>query len=225
MLKPKRLVNARWIAALAAVALIIEFASPNGAEPPQEVSRRSRIHSEIQGILIAAYAELRSGRLTWSFDVDQEKVTVGVSPAAALLPPISSALPRGRLLTADVTPSPDGRVAQLSVAGTLAGTERLAALRSAVLGGSDAFVRGQLQARGAAFSPSSDPSLKPSLVDDGLARALALHGGIETRFLYGASRPELSLTWEVQSRPARGAATTATINFEPFTGRLVSVLR
>ena len=213
-----------WAAVWLAALVLLQFDWRDRAMNAQEPTASTRLNREIQGILIAAFPELRSGRLTWSLEVDKDRATVHVVPASELLRGPSSSPPR-QLLSAEIAIDLTGRVAQLSTSGVLVGTERLDTLRMEALSQSETYIRGRLQSSGAAFFPRTAPSPAPILVSEGLARALSVGSVSDARFLYSSQSPDLLLTWEVQGQPAQGTASPTTVNFEPFSGRLVSVVR
>ena len=188
--------------------------------PAQDVTSLSPPVLEAQGLLIAAYPELREGRITWRVDATAERVVVEARRATSPLD-IAATSAAPALVSAAIAIDERGQLVTLEAGGTLLATARRKAAGAArQRDASDALKRG-----GAKYAPDSDASTLDSLVPAGLQRKLGTTAVRETEFRATSESLSEALTWRVEVESAETVPRRYTLAFEPVEGRLVSVVR
>jgi hypothetical protein len=159
---------------------------------------------EAQELLIAAYPELREGRLSWRIAPTESGVVVEARPQAS---PFEETL-GAPLVAAVVRADEHGRVQELHADGAL-----IVAVRQKAR---DPRIR-------ARFSPD-DPATVESLVPEGLLARLSAPTLRARSFADDRSQGE-ALAWQVDVESTDLAPLRYTLAFEPVEGRLLSVVR
>ena len=175
---------------------------------------------EAQGVLIAAYPELREGRIAWRIESTPTGAVVEARRAAAPLEMAASQT--APLVAAIVTVDEEGRLQALEASGTLIeGVRQTAAgvVRSRA-------VDTDLRALGARFPPG-DLEAAEGLVPPGLQQQLGARTRRETSFRAEGTvdAPQDALTWRVELDTDGTVSHRYTLVFEPVEGRLLSVVR
>jgi hypothetical protein len=176
---------------------------------------------EAQGVLVAAYPELREGRLAWR--IESTPTGVVVEAREAVMPTDATASRTAPLVAAAVTVDEQGRLQALQAGGTL--IER-ARQQSAGVATRSRDVDADLKALGAKFPPG-DPAARDSLVPLGLQHQLGAPTRRETSFRAEgtADAPQDALTWRVELESGEAVPRQYTLVFEPVEGRLLSLVR
>jgi hypothetical protein len=156
---------------------------------------------EVQELLVAAYPELRAGRLSWRVTPTATGVVVEARPA----PVTFDEAPGDALVVATVVHDEQGRLQELRSEGRL-----IAAARANVAG--------------RAKYPPDDPDALATLLPAGLQARLGAPTVRERRFRADGSVDEAQ-TWHVELEPADGAPYRYVLVIEPVEGRLLSVVR
>jgi hypothetical protein len=172
---------------------------------------------ETQGVLIAAFPELREGRVAWRITTTATGVEVEARQPGT---PFADQTTTAPVVAAMVSIDEQGRLAALAARGTLIDDARQkAAPRS---GDVDA----DLAAVGAKFPPS-DAAAREVLVPVGLPRALGAATVRETTFRAEGTveAPQDARTWRVELETDDADRRPYTLVFEPVEGRLLSVVR
>jgi hypothetical protein len=159
---------------------------------------------EAQELLIAAYPELREGRLSWRIAPTESGVMLEVRPQMSPFEEMAGA----PLVAATVMADEHGRVQELRADGSLIAVARQKALNQAIR---------------AKFAPD-DPAAIESLVPEGLPARLRAPTLRARSFAGDASRGEAQ-AWHVDVESNDTVPQRYTLVFEPFEGRLVSVVR
>ena len=169
-----------------------------------QVTRRAvpALVREAQELLIAAYPELREGRVAWQIAPTETGVAV---EARAQIGPFE-ATPTAPLVAAIVDADEEGRVRALRADGALiaAARQRLA----------DPTTR-------ARFAPD-DPTAVETLVPAGLQARLGAPTLRARTFAADGDEPQ---TWRVDLESTETVPQRYTLVFEPVEGRLLSVVR
>ena len=174
---------------------------------------------EAQGVLIAAYPELREGRVAWR--ITTTATGVEVEARQPLTPLDVSASQTAPLVAATVTVNEQGQLQALQARGTL-----IESARQKSAGARSSDVDRDLQAVGAKFPPG-DLAARESLVPPGLQRQLGALSVRETSFRAQGTveAPQDALTWRVELETDVPNGRPYTLVFEPVEGRLLSVVR
>jgi hypothetical protein len=175
---------------------------------------------EAQGVLIAAYPELREGRIAWRIE---STPTGSVVEARRAVPPLeASANQTTPLVAATVTVDEEGRLQALDASGTL--IERVRQQRPRA--GRSRAADTDLRALGARFPPE-DLEAAEGLVPPGLQQQLGARTRRETSFRTEGTvdAPQDALTWRVELDTDGTVPHRYTLVFEPVEGRLLSVVR
>ncbi len=201
-----------WALAMSVLAAV---AAPQerGASIPQSVR-------EAQGVLIAAFPELREGRVAWRIVSTPTGVEV---EARQPVTPFEDLTPTAPLVAATVTVDEEGQLQALQVRGTLIDSARQ---KGAGAGGRSRDVDADLKAVGAKFPPG-DAGTAAEMVPLGVQEQLGAHTVRETTFRIEApaDAPQDALTWRVELETGDAARRSYTLLFEPVEGRLLSVVR
>ena len=176
---------------------------------------------EAQGVLIAAYPELREGRVAWR--IETTATGVEVEARQPLTPLDVSASQTTPLVAATVTVDEEGQLQALQARGTLIDRARQ---KGAGAGGRSRDVDADLKAVGAKFPPG-DAATAAALVSLGLQQQLGARTVRETTFRTEApaDAPQDALTWRVELETGDAARRPYMLLFEPVEGRLLSVVR
>ncbi len=159
---------------------------------------------EAQELLIAAYPELREGRLTWRIVPTETGVVVEVRPQTV---PIETT-PSAPLVAATVEADEQGRVQALRADGALIAAARLKAANPTTR----------------AKFPPDDPTAVETLVPAGLQTRLGAPTLRERTFVADGA-PDEAQTWRVDVESTETVPQRYTLVFEPVDGRLLSVVR
>jgi hypothetical protein len=175
---------------------------------------------EAQQLLVAAYPELREGRVTWRLDVAGSTLTVDARRVESMADLTRETLP---LVGARVTTNDEGHLQELRATGTLIAQARQ---RVAPTPGRARSVDEVLKSAGAAYAPGDAEGLE-QLVPAGLKVRLGAPTVRERLFRADASAdaPEEALTWRVELEAEDPLGPRYTLVFEPVEGRLLSVVR
>jgi hypothetical protein len=178
--------------------------------------------AEARQLLLAAYPELREGRVDWRLKTTPDGPVIEARR-------VEGAFDRdlGRrlaLVSGAVTIDENGDLQSLVAGGSLLDAVRRRAEKIAAMQPGD--VSGALKADGARHSPD-DAASAATLVPPGVKAVLATPIAHEALFEAGASpsRQEEKLTWQVDVESTGPAAKRFTIVIEPIEGRLVSIIR
>ncbi len=207
------------LALMLAISASLLPASVRAQEPPV---REAAGVEDVRQLLIAAYPEVREGRVNWRVTttaagllVEAHRIESPFTP----LPPATDALVSG---TAVVDQS--GHIESLTAGGTV-----LSALRTkaaALLTRRPRDVGDALAGEGAKYPPG-DGAKVSSLVPVGVQTVLKT--SVARAQTFRADPPpnkgSEALTWQLEVEGADAAASAFTLVFEPIEGRLMSVVR
>jgi hypothetical protein len=193
---------------IAGVVLAAAMATDAPAQEARATVPRSVL--EAQELLVAAYPELREGRMAWRVEPTTSGVAVEAAPARLSF----DAPPPLALVAATLLADEEGRVQELRVAGAL-----IDAARAKLVGRSSSA---PTNAR--AKFPPDDPDALESLVPAGLQARLGAPTVRERTFRTEGSEDEAQ-TWRVEVESPDVVPVRYTLVFEPFEGRLLSVVR
>lgn len=172
---------------------------------------------EAQGVLVAAYPELRERRVTWRITTTATGVVVEARHPVMAFEDLITTAP---VVAATIGADEQGRLAMLQAGGTLVESARQkAATRSR-------DVDADLRAVGAKFLPS-DVAARETLVPPGMSQQLGARLVREPTFRAEGpvEAPQAARTWRVQLETDDPAGRLYTLVFEPVDGRLLSVVR
>jgi hypothetical protein len=174
---------------------------------------------EAQGVLVAAYPELREGRVTWRLATTATGVEVEARQPRTPSEDVTTMAP---LVVATVTVDVEGRLAMLGARGSLID---VALQKSAGARSSDADA--DLRAVGAKFPPGAPAAAVDTLVPPGVREVLGARLVRETMFRADgtADAPQDARTWRVELETDDPTGRPYTLVFEPVEGRLLSVVR
>jgi hypothetical protein len=203
----------RWALAMSVLAGVAAAQERGVAIPPSV--------RETQGVLIAAFPELREGRVSWR--IVTTAAGVEVEARQPLTPLDVSAMQTTPLVAATVTVDEEGKLQALQARGRLIDRARQ---KSAGAGERSRDVDADLKAVGAKFPPG-DTATAAALVPLGLQQQLGAPTVRETTFRAEApaDAPQDALTWRVELETGDAARRPYTLLFEPVEGRLLSVVR
>jgi len=185
----------------ALMGLLLCIAASAGTQA-QERRPVPAVVREAQELLIAAYPELREGRLTWRIVPTATGVVVEVRPQTV---PVETT-PSVALVAATVEADQQGRVRELRADGALIAAARLKAANPTTR---------------AKFAPD-DPVAIETLVPAGLHTRLSAPTLRERTFIADGDEPQ---TWRVDVESTETVPQRYTLVFEPVEGRLLSVVR
>ena len=172
---------------------------------------------ETQGVLTAAYPELRTQPVTWSIEATPARLDAAARAAVAPLPGATVSAP---LVAATVTVDERGELTALVARGTLLDAARQ---KGAPLSRDAAR---DLEATGAKFAPG-DVSVSDRLVPIGVKEQLRARTVRDASFRTDApaDAPDDARTWRVELETDDALRRSYTLVFEPIEGRLLSVVR
>jgi hypothetical protein len=175
---------------------------------------------ESQALLIAAYPELREGRIAWRIEPTATGVVV---EARRLLSPNEPSTPDAPIVGATVKVDEQG-IESLDVRGSLIDDVRRKVGR--INTRSRRGVADGLRAAKAAFDPA-EPGAADELVPAGVPRMLGAPNVRETTFRTEKSdeKSNDAMTWQVDVESTDTVPRRYTLVFEPVEGRLLSVVR
>jgi len=192
--------------------------------PPGAATARVRA---AQAVLLTAYPELRTRRVTWRVQPTPTGLVVVLDARAPLgpfePPPPPSAEP---LVRATVELDDAGTVRALRAVGTAVGTARLAALRATLGSPTERVAADALRAASARFVPDPTTDTR-GLAPAGVRTVLGAPDLRSPRFALARDETGDSLTWRVELERTVGGVVTRsyTLVVDPFDGRLISLVR
>jgi hypothetical protein len=172
---------------------------------------------EAQGVLVAAYPELRQGPVRWQIEATDAGVVLTARPATTPFESVARDAPA--LVAATATVDSEGRVQALEARGTLLEAARQRA--AAVAGAGD--VAEALTAVGAKYAPGD--ARVATLLPVGLQQRLGAGVVRETTFRAESEVLAEALTWRVELDTTGAVPQRYTLVFEPIDGRLMSLVR
>jgi hypothetical protein len=178
--------------------------------------------ADARQLLLAAYPEVREGRVDWRFKTTE---TGFVVEARRIEAPFDRTLGRRpALVSGALTLDENGDLQSLVAGGTLLDLVREKAEKIAATRAGD--ISGALKADGAKYSPD-DPGSAANLIPPGIKTVLATPIVREGVFRSEApsDRESEKLTWQVDVESASPAGKAFSIVLEPIEGRLMSIVR
>jgi hypothetical protein len=209
------------------IMLLLMASAAIAQDRPSAVPAKSAT-DEAMAVLIATYPELQQGRIGWTIAMVGDRLVLVARQRQSPFEAIASDAPM--LLRAQVTIDETGRLRSMQIDGAAAKSQELATARASATIQRDPD-EGLRAAR--ARVPPSATEASEALVTDGLRRLLKIAEADPPRFTKGSARVDAvpdetpSLTWEASAlgKDDDGREVSYTFAFEPFNGRLVSVVR
>jgi len=197
-------------------ALVLGALRPGPAAAQEPRRDESPLVREAQAVLLAAYPELREGRVSWRVETTTNGVVLDAHRITSPEPMTTAS--RVPLVGARVFADQGGALQALRARGTLLdeARQRLTAASSPTRSTQDI-----LTAAGATYGPANETALA-TLVPAGVPSVLRATVRARTFRERVENAPEEAMTWQVELDTDTH---TYSVLFEPVEGRLMSVVR